>query len=198
MQFRAMLFGLLAGAVFTATAADPSYTPAQALEKFQRFTLSDGASYYSFAKAGGFSSGPMGMSGRELKGTWQDAGDKHFTVVAEEGWMNGISQPGNFRRMVFVIYDVHPREIQPEVRTGLPGNWDLFDGYFFIEEVSIIVPPSAPTNKTVTPLKPAAPPTPIPAPAKRKAGVLAGTGLVAFSVLLLAAGLALLRTLKQR
>ena len=54
------------------------------------------------------------------------------------------------------------------------------------------------TNWPVAKISPPSVETPMPAPAKRKVGILAGAGLIALSLLALAVGLALLRAFKQR
>jgi len=114
--------------------AETNCTVLQALEKYRRVTISDGASYYSFSNDHSFSSGPVGLSGRTLSGTWKMTGDGRFTVIAEWGWVNGVSQPGDFRRIVFVIYDVRKEQKSKGAISWLPPGSDIFEGYYYIDE----------------------------------------------------------------
>ena len=114
------------------SAAEPTYWPQEALDKFGAFTITDGSSYFTFSRDGKFKSGPMGLSGRELSGTWTVADKTEMTVVARVGWMNGLQPQDDYRRIVLRISSLHKRTTQPAVSFGAPA--DLFDGYFYIEE----------------------------------------------------------------
>ncbi len=125
--------------VAMAAAAETNCTPRQALESFKQFTLSDGASYYRFAEDGTFKSGPMGMSGRELNGTWKTSDGERFIIVAKVGWMNGLNLPGDYRRIVFHISHLRKQTPKTEPSGGIsiggsPPPEDLFQGYWFIDE----------------------------------------------------------------
>ncbi len=79
-------------------------SPQAAINKYGAITLQDKISYYTFTKGGTFTSGPLDlMGGRSLTGTWTLANQTNFTVVAEWGWINGVSVRGDFRTLVFTI-----------------------------------------------------------------------------------------------
>lgn len=111
---------------------DTMYSPMEALQKFQQFTLSDGVSYFRFARHGAFSSGPLGECGRTLEGTWKTRDGTRFTVIAKAEWMNGKFETGDYRRIEFHIS--HLRKLAPKQPT-FPG-WpsEFFEGYYCIDE----------------------------------------------------------------
>lgn len=118
--------------------------------------LCDNSSYFVFSKDGTFSSFPVGMSGRELRGTWTHTGENPIvaTVVAKTGWLNG-AQPNNaYRKIVFAIYggnsealpNEHSDIFSPDLYPGdgklqtlkIQANFvvikRVYRGYFIIEE----------------------------------------------------------------
>jgi len=113
-------------------AAEPTYSPQEALDKFGSFTITDNSSYFTFSKDGKFKSGPMGESGRTLNGTWTLADKRELTVIAQVGWINGLSAQEDYRRIVFHISSLQKRSVQPTISFGAPREW--FDGYCLIEE----------------------------------------------------------------
>ena len=121
------------------TAAEPTYHPQEALDKFGKFTITDNSSYFTFSKDGTFQSGPMSMSGRELRGTWTLADKTQLTVTAKVGWMNGLQPRDDYRRIVFRISFLQKRSAPPPKFSMGPA--DLFDGYCLIEELVTIPKP---------------------------------------------------------
>jgi len=140
----ALLFLLLTSAQFIAAAEDMRMPPLKAIKQFGSVSISDGSSFFTFFKDGTFRSGPLGISGREFDGRWT-ASDTTFTVNAKLGWKNGASTGKDYRRIVFVIYDVQKRP--PETMLGLMLHPDLFDGYFIIDELIKIPKPAEPDSK---------------------------------------------------
>ena len=63
------------------------------------FVYSDGSSFFAFHKGGRFESGPMGISGRTIEGTWTMDQDGRYVVKGKWGWINGISVTNDFRTM---------------------------------------------------------------------------------------------------
>ena len=128
-------------------AAEPTYSPQEAMNKFGSFSITDGSSYFTFYNDGKFMSGPMGMSGRELNGTWTIADKTELTVVAQVGWMNGLQPQEEYRRIVFRVSNLRKRETaQSTVSMGAPT--ELFDSYCLIEEfVKIAKPKDAKTSR---------------------------------------------------
>ena len=113
-------------------------------------TVSDGHSSYTFYPSGDFDSGPLGMSGRTLKGTWKfiehDAGTAtKVEVIAMQGWMNGLSGNDDWRRIVFCIWpgkviDSKKQPEGPRLELWLPSN---YTGYWLIDEMSKTQKPEA-------------------------------------------------------
>jgi hypothetical protein len=101
-------------------AAEPSYSPQQALDKFGSFTITNTSSYFTFLKNGSFDSGPLGMSGEQLRGTWTSSDGTNFTVTAKQGWVNGINLPDEYRRVAFRIGTLRKPPLKPtEIRPGV-------------------------------------------------------------------------------
>lgn len=140
----ALLFLLLTSAQFIAAAEDTRMPPLKAIEQFGSVSITDGSSFFTFSKDGTFRSGPLGSSGREFEGHWT-ASDTIFTVIAKLGWKNGASTGKDYRRIIFVIYDVQKRP--PEPKLGLMLHPDFFDGYFIIDELVKIPRPADPDSK---------------------------------------------------
>ncbi len=122
--------------------------PDPAIEmKDSGITLADGSSSYTFAKDGKFSSGPLGMSGRTLKGSWKieehSAGSAAKVVVeAKFGWINGLSPNDDYRRIVFFIYSgkTVPFE-RPDVVVGMLPQ-QHYKCYWLIDEMTKIAKPA--------------------------------------------------------
>jgi hypothetical protein len=123
---------VIAAMVATVDAAEPTYWPQEAFDKFGGFTITDGSSYFTFSKDGKFKSGPVGLSGRELRGTWVLADRTELTVSAQVGWMNGLQPQDEFRRIVFRISSLRKRPAPSGVHFA--DLDELFDSYCLIEE----------------------------------------------------------------
>jgi len=130
----ALLFFLLLSAKFVTAAEEPSIPALKAIEKFGSITIADGSSFFTFSKDGSFHSGPLSQSGRTFEGHWKADGLK-FTVIATLGWLNGLSKFDDYRRIVFVIYDVRKKPSAPHP--------NLVDAYFLIDELVEIPKPAA-------------------------------------------------------
>ena len=65
-------------------ASEDKLSALHSLEQKKTITISDGVSYYTFKADVNFASGPMGMSGRTISGTWKvDTGRPNAPFVVE-------------------------------------------------------------------------------------------------------------------
>ncbi len=118
--------------------------------------LADGHTFYAFAANGEFISGPLEESGRTMKGHWTidpitQGGPAKVIVIAEQGWINGTSMPGDFRKIVFIIYPGQmldkPMPKKTDSYMELPRNYTgNYTGYWFIDEMSKTAAPKKPTK----------------------------------------------------
>lgn len=106
-------------------AAEPTYSPQEALDKFGSFTITNASSYFTFSRNGSFDSGPLGLSGEQLRGTWTFTNKTNFMVTAKRGWANGINLPDEYRQVIFRIVSVRKHSAPPTVSFGAP--FELFD-----------------------------------------------------------------------
>lgn len=132
--------------------AAPPPDPAIEMQK-SGITLTDGSSFYTFAKDGTFKSGPLGMSGRTFAGHWK-LGEHHagsaakVIVEAKFGWDNGMSPLDEYRRIVFFIYSGTTTRYAPakdgngnsQDRGEMPENY--YKCYWIIDEFTKISKPS--------------------------------------------------------
>lgn len=113
--------------------------PLDIIQKEGVLCISDGSSFYIFRKDGSFESTPVGMSGREIKGTWtMDKGNQLvFKVEGLWTWINGISPRDDFREMTFALYplSVQEKEIHHTPWRHPSDIDDVYRGYFIIEEL---------------------------------------------------------------
>ena len=135
----AVLFCLSCSPVFSADLLEPG----KAIEQFGAITIGDGSSFFTFSKDGSFNSGPLGMSGRTMKGYWFKDEDGMFVVTAKFGWINGLSLDEQYRRIVFRISHVS-RHVK-EGKTPHVAEPD-FDSYFLINEMITIPKPEKPIS----------------------------------------------------
>ena len=117
-------------------ASNKAMSTLAAIERFGRVSVTDGSSYFTFAKDHTFRSGPLGMSGREFVGRWTVERGQIFTVTAKMGWANGINPPDEYRRIVFYISGVQKRPTAEKISLG--GPTQLFGTYLLIEEMTKI------------------------------------------------------------
>ena len=125
----------------TAVAADPKIIePLEAIEQFGGFAVSDGSSYFSFSKDGSFESGPIRSSGRTMSGRWAKGTNGRLVATAKLGWENGF-QPAaaQYRRVVFHVSYLTKRAVPIALESGKPA--EIFDSYFFIDEMTSIPTP---------------------------------------------------------
>ncbi|MCX6852455.1 MAG: hypothetical protein NTY98_26490 [Verrucomicrobia bacterium] len=134
----AVLFYLSCSPAFSADVLEPM----KAIEQFGAITIGDGSSFFSFAKDGSFDSGPLGESGRSLKGYWFKDENGMFVVTARLGWVNGLSLNDQYRRIVF-----HISHVSKNGKKGITSPWTAepdFDSYFLIDEMIAIPKPAKP------------------------------------------------------
>ena len=109
--------------------------PLKIIQGEGQFVFTDGSSYYSLKKDGSFKSGPLGLSGREIMGTWK-AHDNLFLIEGRWGWMNGASPVDDRRKMT--LYISTPTAVET-VKTMSPVdesvNVKIYKCYFLIEEL---------------------------------------------------------------
>jgi hypothetical protein len=130
-------------------AASPTLpTVSDIVQKEGRFVFSDGSSYYLFRKDGTFKSGPLGLSGRTIDGTWK-FGDPLLNIEGNWGWINGISALNDTRKMRLFVHPTKTFKTAPFVRwISEKGAIKIYDCYFGIEElVKIPQPPTAAASK---------------------------------------------------
>lgn len=127
------LLGLVSG-----IAANPGIQPLDAIKEKGSITLVDGSSFYSFYKDGTFLSGPLGLCGRSIEGTWSistNQPNRSFIVDGRWSWINGLSRPDDLRTMVV---DIRAGEFRPisksEAAFGLKAK-EIFQCYFLIVEL---------------------------------------------------------------
>ena len=138
-----IIFLALFSVVAALGAAEPTYAPQEAINRFGSFTITDGSSYFTFSQDGKFRSGPMGMSGRELSGTWTVADKTELTVIAQVGWINGLQPRDDYRRIVFRVSTLRKRPALATISLGAPA--ELFDSYCLVEEFVKIPKPKVST-----------------------------------------------------
>ena len=142
--FAALIFAALCAVGRTGKTADTPASAQQIIEKENQFAFTDNSSYYLFHKNHTFESGPVGESGRHIKGTWKTPNHQEgaFVIEGQWGWINGTSKPNDFRRMTLTVY---PHGIEPEVKGNvsafLAASPKIYRCYFVINE---LVPIAAP------------------------------------------------------
>jgi len=138
-MFRPFLIALFFVSSIFVLADDTLIPPLKAIEQFGSISVSDGSSYYMFAKDGSFQSGPLGQSGRTMTGRWSKDADGRLVATAKLGWINGISSKDQYRRIVFFISHVSNRAVEPNPNPFF--HRVPFDSYFFIDEMTVIPKP---------------------------------------------------------
>lgn len=106
--------------------------PADAINQGQ-LALSDGSSVFIFNKDKSFESGPLGLSGRTIKGTWQLDKSGGYLVNGTWGWINGLS-PKNDKRTMLIHIGTLSDELQ-EIRTPIYPKLQIRKAYFFIDSL---------------------------------------------------------------
>src|SRR4051794_11422977 len=103
MQRRSLCLAIALGIIFisTAHAMRPRFVtsavlaaefsePSGIIQDEGQFVFTGSSSYYRLKKDGTFRSGPLGLSGREIAGTWK-LKDRLFVIEGRWGWINGLS-----------------------------------------------------------------------------------------------------------
>jgi len=115
------------------TMAEDLLKPLDVINQEGQLVLSDGSSVFIFKKDRSFESGPHGLSGRTIKGTWKEHKSGGYLVEGKWDWINGLSQPNDFRTMVLHIGWISD-EAQ-ELNLQQYGKIRLRKAYFFIDSL---------------------------------------------------------------
>lgn len=105
--------------------------PYKIIQQEGRFIFTDGSSYYLLEKGGRFKSAPLGMSGREITGTWK-LEEQKFVVEGQWGWINGASPTDDYRRLTFFVST--PMSVETVKSFPLAGA-KIYKCYFLIDEL---------------------------------------------------------------
>jgi hypothetical protein len=117
--------------------------PIKIIQQEGRFVFTDGSSYYLFRKDGTFKSGPLGLSGREIEGTWK-LKDALFVIEGHWGWINGGSSKDDYRRLTLYVSTPEAVEtIRYPAAIGSGVGVKVYKSYFEIEELQKIQKPEA-------------------------------------------------------
>ena len=126
-----------------AVAATDYPEPIKIIQEEGEFVFVDGSSYYLFEQDGTFKSGPLGLSGREIEGTWKQK-DALFVIEGHWGWINGASLDNDYRRLT--LYVSRPESVetaqQPSVTDGR-RKMKVYKVYFEIEGLQKIEQPGS-------------------------------------------------------
>ena len=142
MRILFVWFALLVGPL--SAFAQGTLSPDEMLKSEGTLALCDGNSYFVFSRDGTFHSFPLGLSGRQLDGTWTEKQTNAciFTVQAKLGWINGASTAEDYRRIVFVVYRGTAQvNAWPDYGAVKAPNY-LWNGYFMIDELVKIPKPA--------------------------------------------------------
>ena len=119
--------------------------PYEIIQAEGQFVFTDGSSYYMFKKDGTFTSEPLGISGRKIKGKWEYLHDREFVIRGRWTWMNGLSARDDYREMTIAAC----RPVSAEIVHRLSDvdatlNMKVYKCYFVIETLTKITKPSEP------------------------------------------------------
>ena len=139
MRLVAILLLLFAGWLPTTRAEYLS--PLDVLKADGKLFLTDGVTLYVFSLDHTFHAFPDGNNGRTYDGTWSAEQTNTvrctFTVEAEQGWINGASLRGEYRKIVFRVYGgsnhvVNSRKVwggtyymDDPVKIQKPADWPI-------------------------------------------------------------------------
>jgi hypothetical protein len=68
-----------------------------------QIAISDGSSIFIFKRTGDFNLIPVGVSGREIAGTWRMKENGYIEITGTWKWENGLSVDDDHRRMIVHI-----------------------------------------------------------------------------------------------
>lgn len=122
--------------VFRPTALAADYPePLKIIQAEGQFVFTDGSSYYSLKKDGTFKSGPLGLSGREITGTWK-SDDRLFVIEGRWGWMNGVSPVDDRRKMtLYISAPTSTETVKGMSPVDGSVNVKIYKCYFLIEDL---------------------------------------------------------------
>jgi hypothetical protein len=106
------------------------------IQKEGQLVFTDGSSYYLFQKDGIFNSGPVSASGRTIQGKWTSNGTR-FVIEGQWGWLNGLSQVNDFRRLALDVFPGCTKQAQESSNFYLPMNPKpvVYKCYFVVNEL---------------------------------------------------------------
>jgi hypothetical protein len=132
----------LSGASPAVSAADfPE--PLKIIQSEGQFVFTDGSSYYLLKKDGTFKSGPLGLSGREITGTWK-AKDSLFVIEGQWGWVNGLSALNDYRRMtIFVSTPTSVETVKRMSWVEASADVKVYKCYFIVDELQKLPRPQS-------------------------------------------------------
>jgi hypothetical protein len=117
----------------------------QIINKEGQFVFADGSSYYRFDKDGTFVSGPLGMSGRVISGTWKTSpGSSFFVINGKWSWLGGITESVDDRRRMTMIINspgVGVDEATDFWAKRVKQPIKIYRPYFIIHELTFLKEP---------------------------------------------------------
>ncbi|HEX8649484.1 MAG TPA: hypothetical protein VF708_01490 [Pyrinomonadaceae bacterium] len=118
--------------------------PLEIIQEEGQFVFTDGSSYYQFKKDGTFKSGPLGIQGREITGTWKSPDRRFpmFVIVGRWSWINGLSPRDDYRKLT--LYIGHPVSVETVEQLSLVDgsrNVKVYKCYFMVDELQKIPKP---------------------------------------------------------
>jgi hypothetical protein len=129
---------------FIAVTRAAEFPPASEIIQTEgQFVFTDGSSYYMFKKDGTFTSEPLGISGREITGTWELRDERMFVVRGRWTWINGLSARDDYRQLEIAIY--RPTSVETVdwlSHSDATRNVKVYKCYFVVEELIKIAKPS--------------------------------------------------------
>jgi hypothetical protein len=118
-----------------ATAGAQRRSPDQVIRENGALVITDGASYYRFNRDSSFDSGPLGISGRVIKGRWRGDGQP-FVIEGQWTWVNGASAADDYRRMTMYVGGTNgPGTVREYSMMNRGGPARVDSVYFHIDEI---------------------------------------------------------------
>jgi hypothetical protein len=129
-----LLIACLIAAV-CAPAGAQRQSPDQVIRESGALVITDGASYYRFNRDSSFDSGPLGISGRIIKGRWRGDGQP-FIIEGQWTWINGASASGDYRRMTMHVGGTSGSGTDESlILSGRSSSARIHRVYFHIDEI---------------------------------------------------------------
>ena len=133
------MVGLLTAIVTHAAAEFPQAS--EIIQTEGQFIFADGSSSYMFKKDGTFTSEPLGISGREINGTWELRDERVFVIRGRWTWINGLSPRDDYRQMEILVRRPTAAEIVPQLTLVDGVNLKVYKCYFVIDRLTKIPKP---------------------------------------------------------